>query len=64
MQELIKFGMMLGGPRHIHVIDAIVNDVISLGPSQGMNVKEAEDISCLYLQVKVFSWKFSSEGSY
>ena len=46
---------MHGGPRHIHVLDAIVNDVISLGPSQGMNAKEAEDISSLYLQVIVFS---------
>ncbi|XWS18595.1 hypothetical protein CRYUN_Cryun32bG0058000 [Craigia yunnanensis] len=50
LEELIKFGMMHGGPRHIHVLDAIVNDVISLGPSQGMNAKEAEDISILYLQ--------------
>ncbi|XVF87220.1 hypothetical protein PTKIN_Ptkin18bG0101400 [Pterospermum kingtungense] len=50
LEELIKFGMMHGGSRHIHVLDAIVNDVISQGPSQGMNVKEAEDISSLYLQ--------------
>ncbi|XWS19788.1 hypothetical protein CRYUN_Cryun31cG0046400 [Craigia yunnanensis] len=51
LEELIKFGMMHGGRRHIHVLDAIVNDVISLGPSQGMNAKEAEDISSLYLQM-------------
>ncbi|XP_022715646.1 uncharacterized protein LOC111274904 isoform X4 [Durio zibethinus] len=50
LEELIKFGMMHGGPRHMHVLDAIVNDVISLGPCQGMNAKEAEDISSLYLQ--------------
>ncbi|XVF25527.1 hypothetical protein REPUB_Repub13aG0220300 [Reevesia pubescens] len=50
LEELIKFGMMHGGPRHIHVLDAIIHDVISLGPSQGMNAKEAEDISSLYLQ--------------
>ncbi|XVE51547.1 hypothetical protein DITRI_Ditri02bG0050700 [Diplodiscus trichospermus] len=50
LEELIKFGMMHEGPRHIQVLDAIVNDVICLGPCQGMNAKEAEDISSLYLQ--------------
>lgn len=42
---------MHGGPRDIHVLDAIINDVISLRPSQGMDAKEAEEISSLYLQV-------------
>ncbi|KAK9022796.1 hypothetical protein V6N11_003038 [Hibiscus sabdariffa] len=50
LEELIKFGMMHGGPRDMHVLDAIINDVISLGPSQGMDTKEAEGISSLYLQ--------------
>ncbi|PPR83599.1 hypothetical protein GOBAR_AA37116 [Gossypium barbadense] len=50
LEELIKFGMMHGGPRDIHVLDAIINDVISLRPSQGMDAKEAEEISSLYLQ--------------
>lgn len=50
LEELIKFGMMHGGPKHIHVIDAIVNDAISLGPSRGLNAKDAEDVSSLYLQ--------------
>ncbi|XP_039049499.1 alpha-protein kinase 1-like isoform X1 [Hibiscus syriacus] len=50
LEELIKFGMMHGGPKNIHVLDAIINDVISLGPSQGMDSKEAEEISSLYLQ--------------
>ncbi|KAL1169653.1 hypothetical protein V6Z11_A05G161000 [Gossypium hirsutum] len=48
--ELIKFGMMHGGPRDIHVLDAIINDVIPLQPSQGIDAKEAEEISSLYLQ--------------
>ncbi|KAG8494558.1 hypothetical protein CXB51_012217 [Gossypium anomalum] len=50
LEELIKFGMMHGGPRDRHVLDAIINDVISLRPSQGMDAKEAEEISSLYLQ--------------
>ncbi|KAA3490476.1 nuclear factor of activated T-cells 5 isoform X2 [Gossypium australe] len=50
LEELIKFGMMHGGPRDIHVLDAIINDVISLRVSQGMDAKEAEEISSLYLQ--------------
>ncbi|TYI81580.1 hypothetical protein E1A91_D05G163200v1 [Gossypium mustelinum] len=50
LEELIKFGMMHGGPRDIHVLDAIINDVISLRPSQGMDAKGAEEISSLYLQ--------------
>ncbi|PPS00558.1 hypothetical protein GOBAR_AA20117 [Gossypium barbadense] len=50
LEELIKFGMMHGGPRDIHVLDAIINDVIPLQPSQGIDAKEAEEISSLYLQ--------------
>ncbi|OMO82855.1 RNA-processing protein, HAT helix [Corchorus olitorius] len=36
LEELIKFGMMHGGSRDIHVLDAIINDVISLGLSQDL----------------------------
>ncbi|EOY27807.1 hypothetical protein QUC31_012696 [Theobroma cacao] len=50
LEELIKFGMMHGGHTHIHVLDAIIDNAISPGLSQGMNAEEAEDVSSLYLQ--------------
>lgn len=55
MQELIKFAMMHGGSRHINVVDAVVTDAISPGTnvSQGLSAKDREDISSLYLEVKI-----------
>ena len=55
MQELIKFAMMHGGPRHINLVDAVVANAISPGTdvSQGLSAKDGEDISSLYLEVKI-----------
>ncbi|GLU22748.1 hypothetical protein SLE2022_387990 [Rubroshorea leprosula] len=52
LEELIKFAMLHGETRHVQVIYSMVNDSISLGPdsSQGLNVKDTEDIASLYLQ--------------
>ncbi|XP_030480447.2 pre-mRNA-processing factor 39-2 isoform X1 [Cannabis sativa] len=52
LEELINFATLHGGQRHIHVIDSVIANVISPGPdaSQGLNVKDAEDVSSLYLK--------------
>jgi hypothetical protein len=43
------------GPRHINVVDCVIANAISPGPgtSQGLNAEDAEDISSLYLEVKI-----------
>ncbi|KAF4385970.1 hypothetical protein G4B88_031105 [Cannabis sativa] len=52
LEELINFATLHGGQRHIHVIDSVIANVISPGPdaSQGLNAKDAEDVSSLYLK--------------
>lgn len=46
---------MHGGKRHLNVVDSIVAKAISpeSGVSDGLNAKDAEDISSLYLEVKI-----------
>lgn len=46
--------MMHGGKQHISIVDTIIANGISPGSdvSQGLNVKDAEDVSRLYLEVK------------
>jgi hypothetical protein len=55
LQELIDFTMMHEGPRHINVVEPVIANAISQGPgvSQGLDAKDAEDISSLYLEVKI-----------
>ncbi|GAV79580.1 hypothetical protein CFOL_v3_23045 [Cephalotus follicularis] len=52
LEELIHFVMMHGGPRHMNVVDPIIFNALSSGQgvSQGLGVKDLEDISILYLQ--------------
>lgn len=47
--------MMHEGTRHINVVDCVIANAISPGPgiSQGLNGKDAEDISNLYIEVKI-----------
>lgn len=54
LQELINFAMMNGGKQHINVIDSVVTRAISQesGVCNGLNAKDAEDISSLFLEVK------------
>lgn len=46
---------MHGGKRHLNVVDSIVAKAISpeSGVSDGLNAKDAEDISSLYVEVKI-----------
>jgi hypothetical protein len=37
------------GPRHINVVESVIANAIS----QGLDAKDAEDISSLYLEVKI-----------
>lgn len=48
---------MHGGKEDISIIDTIIANAISPGTdvSQGLNVKDAEDVSSLYLEVKIQS---------
>lgn len=57
LQELIKFAMINGGKQHVNVIDSIVAHAISpeSGVCDGLNAKDAEDISSLLLEVKFLS---------
>ncbi|PRQ29351.1 putative tetratricopeptide-like helical domain-containing protein [Rosa chinensis] len=52
LEELIKFAMMNGGKQHINVIDSVVTRAISQesGVCNGLNAKDAEDISSLFLE--------------
>ncbi|KAL5774092.1 hypothetical protein ACOSP7_011649 [Xanthoceras sorbifolium] len=52
IEELIKFAMMHGGPRHMNLLDSVITKALYSGPGalQGFNVEHVEDISCLYLQ--------------
>ncbi|KAM1235269.1 hypothetical protein ACFX2J_004753 [Malus domestica] len=52
LEELINFASMHGGKRHLNVVDSIVAKAISpeSGVSDGLNAKDAEDISSLYLE--------------
>ncbi|XP_062162711.1 pre-mRNA-processing factor 39-2 isoform X3 [Alnus glutinosa] len=52
LKELINFTMMHEGPRHINVVESVIANAISQGPgiSQGLDAKDAEDISSLYLE--------------
>ncbi|KAM3748551.1 hypothetical protein ACB098_05G117700 [Castanea mollissima] len=52
LEELVNFTMMHEGPRHINVVDCVIANAISPGPgiSQGLNGKDAEDISNLYIE--------------
>lgn len=47
--------MMHEGPKHRNVVESVIADAISSGlsVSQGLNAKDAEDISSLYLEVKI-----------
>ncbi|XP_059437551.1 uncharacterized protein LOC132170550 isoform X2 [Corylus avellana] len=46
LKELINFTMMHEGPRHINVVESVIANAIS----QGLDAKDAEDISSLYLE--------------
>ncbi|KAE7996277.1 hypothetical protein FH972_001011 [Carpinus fangiana] len=48
LKELINFTMMHERPRHINVVESIIVNAIS----QGLDAKDAEDISSLYLEGK------------
>ncbi|PON41745.1 HAT (Half-A-TPR) repeat, partial [Parasponia andersonii] len=54
LEELINFAILHGGQQHILVVDSVIANAISPGPdpdiSQVLNVKDAEDISSLYLK--------------
>lgn len=52
LEELIKFAMINGGKQHVNVIDSIVAHAISpeSGVCDGLNAKDAEDISSLLLE--------------
>ncbi|EXB86586.1 hypothetical protein L484_010650 [Morus notabilis] len=52
LEELINFAIANGGQRHIHVVDCVINNAISLGSdaSQCLNAKDAEDVSRLYIE--------------
>ncbi|KAG7963586.1 hypothetical protein I3843_09G125000 [Carya illinoinensis] len=52
IEELINFTMMHEGPKHRNVVESVIADAISSGlsVSQGLNAKDAEDISSLYLE--------------
>lgn len=54
MQELIKFTMMHGGPRHMNIVDAIISNSLYSGSGvlQVFSREDVEDISSLYLQVR------------
>lgn len=54
LQELVNFAMVHGGKQHISIVDTIIANAISPGSdeSQSLNVKDAEDVSRLYLEVK------------
>ena len=43
------------GTRHINMVDTVIANAISPGPGifQGLNGKDAEDISNLYIEVKI-----------
>lgn len=47
--------MMHGGVGQVNVVEPIIIDAISPAPvaSQGLGTKDREDISILYLQVKI-----------
>lgn len=47
--------MMHEGPRHINVVESVIANAISQAPdvSQGLDAKDAEDISSLYLEVEI-----------
>lgn len=48
--------MMNGGTQHINIVDSIVAHAISResGVCTGLDAKDAEDISSLFLEVKFF----------
>ncbi|XP_057950326.1 pre-mRNA-processing factor 39-2 [Malania oleifera] len=52
LEELIKFALLHGDPRHLNVVDAIVAEAISPGrdEAEGLNAKDREEISTLYLE--------------
>lgn len=55
MQELVKFAMTHEGASQVNIIDSIIADAISHGLDEyeGLNVKDRENISCLFLEVGV-----------
>uniref|UniRef100_A0A7N0U2W6 Pre-mRNA-processing factor 39 n=1 Tax=Kalanchoe fedtschenkoi TaxID=63787 RepID=A0A7N0U2W6_KALFE len=50
LKELIKFGMMHGGPKDMNAVDSIVADVLSSEESEIFCVEEKEYISSFYLE--------------
>lgn len=52
LEELINFAILNGGWQHIPMLDSVIQKAISPGPdmSQCLNVKDAEDVSSLYLK--------------
>ncbi|KAF3449858.1 hypothetical protein FNV43_RR05937 [Rhamnella rubrinervis] len=52
LEELVNFAMIHGGKQHISVVDTIIANAVSpeSDVSQGLNVKDAEDVSRLYLE--------------
>lgn len=56
MQELINFAMTHEGSSQVNVIDSIISDAVSPGSDEyhGLNAKDREIISCLFLEVGVY----------
>lgn len=50
--------MIHGGKHHINIVDTIISNAISPGSdvSPRLNMKDAEDVSNLYLEVKIPSF--------
>lgn len=53
VQELVKFAMTHEGASHVHIINSIIADAVSPGldESDGLDAKDRENISCLFLEV-------------
>ncbi|KAL2494590.1 Tetratricopeptide repeat (TPR)-like superfamily protein [Forsythia ovata] len=52
LEELIKFAMMHEGASQVNIVESIIADAISPGSdkSEGLNAKDREDISYLYIE--------------
>ncbi|CAA3029455.1 mRNA processing [Olea europaea subsp. europaea] len=52
LEELIKFSMTREGASQVNIVESIIVDAIAPGSdkSEGLNSKDREDISCLFLE--------------
>ncbi|PIN01252.1 mRNA processing protein [Handroanthus impetiginosus] len=52
LEELIRFVMTREGASQVNIVDSVIADAISPGSHEyeGLNAKDREDISCLYLE--------------